>query len=305
MANPWASYAVTASYGGMDLLVASCTRSFNWRISEQETPGTAAAETGQHGQKSKRDSVVALLTVPQVSQLEALGDKKAIQLWTHPLLSKFQGRITNLEAPITPDLLGYIRATFNVVESRDPNVTTGSVTTTTPNNAQNAANSIFADLTTDMDGLADIPGSDGASFTNSFDTLGNSFSGMDDTFGDVITGDAGWQDLAASLDTFTNAADTFVDLARNVEDDIGDLANQIQQAPGLITQIVRETVDDLAEVAQMPATLTIMDATDLPSILSDLSLSQDMLAQVMEENSIEDPFMIMPGKTITIPTAKS
>ncbi len=309
MTSAWKPYSVQAKLHTMDVLAKSCDRGYRWRLSTHATPGTKGDGKGKHGRESIVDRVVVLLTVPEVDQLVKIADREAPVVWTHPLLSPITGHVEDLDLPGNRDVDGYFMASFNFVQAYDPEVAESMQPgVLSPAGSQKKASGLFDNLLADLDGLDDIPTTaNGTTFTNSAAALGTAFADVDAAF-DTITdpaGDGTWRDLSRTLDTFTQAADIFIDAAREIEDSVGALSYQIQTAPLLIRETVGDAVDNLKAPAGVVASFVTTEPSDLFAMMMDagVEITEANIVALMEDNGIGDPLFISAGLTIAIPVA--
>jgi hypothetical protein len=292
-----------AHIDNMPVLCIRVDRGYDWRISVHGTPGQKGGHLQHHGRQPIVDNVTLLLTVPEIPKLEALADKPDTKIWTHPLLKQLIGQIENLSIPAEPGLYGYFMATLTFKEDRQPPSQTLNLGTISASSSRSQAAGIFDNLQTDMDGLDDIPTSDGQAFTGAFDDLSGAYSDIDDAFGEMINGDGTWRDLARELDQLESSAGVFVDAARLVEESVGAASRSIQAAPYLLTNVVREAVDAARQPAVAVAKFVTAGPSDLFSMMADagIAVSDAAVATLMADNGINDVFYIPPGETITIP----
>lgn len=308
--SDWKPYVVQGKLHNMPLLVASCSRSVRWRLSTHGTPGTEGDGKGKHGRESIVDRVVVLLTVPEVAQLVAIGNRADPVLWVNPLLDPVSGYMEDLDIPEERSLYGYFMASFNFVEAYDPAAQPlRQPGVLSPASSQAKAGNLYNDFLTALDGLDDIPtDSDGAAFTAGAASLGTAFGEVDAAF-DTITdpaGDGTWRDLSRTLDTFTNAANSFIDAAREIEDSVGALSHQIQTAPLLIREVVGDAVANLKAPAGVVASFITKGPSDLYSMMLDagVEVTEANIVALMEDNGITDPLFIAPALTIAIPVPR-
>jgi hypothetical protein len=287
----------------MPVLCLKVDRNYDWRISDHGTPGQKGSHLGHHGRGSIEDNITLLLTVPEIPQLETLADKPETKVWTHPLQKQLEGHIESLNIPAEPGLYGYFMATLRFKESREPPEQTLDLGTISASASRAQAAGIFDDLQTDMDGLDDIPTADGQAFTGAFDNLSTSYSAVDDAFGEMIDGDGTWRDLARELDSLESTVSTFVDAARLVEDSVQAASRDIQAAPYLLTNVVRDAVDAARQPAVAVAKFVTAGPSDLFSMMADagIAVTETVIATLMADNDINDVFYIPAGNTITIP----
>lgn len=307
--SDWKPYAVQARLHTMPLLVASCSRGYRWRLSTDATPGTKGDGKGHHGRESIVDRVVVLLTVPEVDQLVALGDRVEPLTWTNPLLKPITGHVEDLDIPMERNPYGYFMASFNFVEALDR----AAAQTTQPGvlssaSSQKKASNLFDDFLTDLDGLDDIPtDASGGAFTDAAGNLGSAFGDVDDAFDSITdpTGDGTWRDLSRTLDAFTAAGDTFIDAAREIEDSVGALSRDIQTAPLLIRETVGAAVENLKAAGHTVASFVTTQPSDLFSMMLEagVEITEANIVALMEDNGIADPLFIDAGLTIAIPVA--
>jgi hypothetical protein len=301
--SDWRKYAVQAHIDNMPVLCLRVDRNYDWRISEHGTPGQKGGHLQHHGRDPITDNVTLLLTVPEIPKLEALADKPGPKIWTHPLLKQISGQIENLAIPAETNLYGYFMATLSFTEGRQPPSQTLDLGTISVSASRSQAAGIYDDLQTDMDGLDDIPTSDGQAFTGAFDDLSGAYNDVDSAFGDMIDGDGTWRDLARELDSLESSAAAFVDAARLVEESVGAASRSIQAAPYLLTNVVREAVDAARQPAVAVAKFVTAGPSDLFSMMADagIAVSDAAVSALMADNGINDVFYIPPGETITIP----
>jgi len=298
-------YAVKAHLETMPLLVVDVRRRYQWRTSKHGTPGEKGDNVKKHGRSSIVDSVTCLCTVPEVKKLVALGDSASTVTWTHPLLKSIDGHMEDLDIPASVGLWGYFQVGFSFVESNDPAVQTLDLGTISIPTAKAKALSIFDKLAGDVDDLDDMPTADGNAFSDAGDAFSGAFGDVDDTFADMITGEASWQDLARGLDALAETANTLVDAAREVESFMGGMADTIQSGPGLIVATVRDAVDDAKAAAGTVAAFVTQGPADLFGMMQDagIAINEDNIVALMADNVILDPFAIPPAVTISIPVA--
>lgn len=307
--SDWKPYVVQAALATMNLSVASVSRSYRWRLSTHATPGTEGDSKGKHGRESIVDRVTVLLTVPEVDQLKALGNRDDPLLWKHPLLSSFNGFMEDLDIPAERSLYGYFMASFNIVEDLDRDVaSTMQPGTMSPASSQKKAGNLYADFLTDLDGLADIPtDATGDAFSAAAGDLDSAFGDLDVTFDDITdpVGDGTWRDLSRALDTFATAGSAFIDAAREIEASVGSVSQQIQAAPLLIREVVGDAVDALKAPAGVVASFITQEPSDLYSMMLDagVEITESNIVALMEDNGITDPLFIPAGLTISIPVA--
>jgi hypothetical protein len=295
-------YAVQAKLGTMPLLVTDVRRSYRWNVSKHGTPGEKGENVKKHGRQSITDSVTALCTVPETKKLVALGDKPRL-IWTHPLLSPIDGTVEDIDIPATTGLYGYFQVTFNFVQSLDPATKATAKPKLSIPSAKKKALNIYDKLAGDLDDLDDIPTSAGRTFDDAAGAFGDAVGVTDDIFDDMITGDAGWQDLARGLDTLIETANTFVEAAREVESSIGGMADTIQTAPALLVQTVRTAVDDAKAAVGTVASFVTQGPSDLYGMMLDagMAINEENIVALMQDNIIFDPLAIPAGATIQIP----
>lgn len=307
--SDWKPYAVEAALGTMKLLVQSCSRGYRWRLSSHPTPGTKGDAKRKHGRESIVDQVTALLTVPEVDQLVQLANREAPLTWTHPLLPSITGHVENLDVPAESQLYGYFLASFQVVEAYDPQVTQSAQPgTLSPASSQAKADNLYKDFLDDIDGLDDIPtDANGTAFNDALGDLGDAFDDIDSAFDDIVDpiGDGTWRDLSRALDAFSDAADTFIDAAREIESSIGAVSHRIQTAPLLIRESVGDAVDALKAPAGTVASFITQQPSDLFSMMLEagVEVTEGSIVELMEDNGITDPLFIPAGLTIAIPVA--
>lgn len=308
--SDWKPYAVEAAIGTMKILVQSCQRGYRWRLSTHGTPGTKGDAKQKHGRESIVDRVTCLLTVPEVDQLVSLADRLGPLTWTHPLLNQIDGHIEDLDIPADSAVYGYFVASFNFSEALGAAGQPASrPTPPSAGSAQKKAKGIFDDWSGDLDGLsADIPtGSSGTAFTGAAGNMSAAFGDVDSVFDNITDpdGDGTWRDLSRTLDTFKETASVFINAAQEIEDSVGSLSHSIQTAPLLIQEVVGDAVDNLKSSAGTVASFITTEPSDLYSMMLDagITMTEETISALMEDNGITDPLFIPAGYTIAIPVA--
>lgn len=304
MSESFKKYAVKCQLDSLEFRVAECTRRVSWRLKKYGTPGTQGDTTHQNGRHSYVDSVVALMTIPEIKELVKLGDQKDFCTWQHPLLDPIFGRVENVDLPASPAMDGYVLATFQIVEHHEPNERPlRAINVTLGPGAKARAASAFADLATDMDGIADIPGVDGDVLSGSWDSFGDAFGGLDSTFDAVLDGTGSWQDLSRSLDSVVSAGDSLISAVRAVESTIESTADSIIRGVYAVTETARDAVDTAKSLAGDVVTFVTTAPSDLYSMMRDagVEITSDAVASVMESAGIVDPLAILPGTTVSLP----
>jgi hypothetical protein len=306
MEGSFKNYSVQAKLGSMPLLVTECRRSYRWHTSKHGTPGEKGENVKKHGRASIVDSVTCLCTVPETKKLVELGNKPKL-IWTNPLLSPLDGTMEDLDIPMTVGLYGYFRVTFNFVQSLDPTKKQNKKSKLSIPSAKKKALNIYDKFSGDLDDLDDIPTPAGRNLDDAAEAFGAAAGVTDDIFGDMITGDAGWQDLARGLDELIQTADAFVVAAREVEASIGGMADTIQGAPSLLVQTVRNAVDDAKAAAGTVASFVTQGPSDLFGMMLDagMQINEANIVALMTDNVILDPFAIPTGVTVQIPIPKT
>jgi hypothetical protein len=299
--STWEGYAVECKFGTVPILAQDVQRTIAPRVSTFDTPGMDAAITTYHGRKGFEDRVTALIPIANYKVFEALVTTDAPQLWQHPVMAPFVGRITDLSVPASSALIGYFMVTFTVKEHRDAGKKVATPSSSA-SGAKAAASSIFDGLLDDMDGLGDLATLDSSgALSSSWSNMETSWSSLDDTFDSLISGDSVLSDLSSAVDSFETVGDTFIDAVREVEDDVGALVRDIQTAPLRIVQGVRDTIGELRASASRTARVMITDTTDVFTILSGLGVSPDKADAVMRDAGIFDPFCVLAGTRIEVP----
>jgi hypothetical protein len=252
------------------------------------------------------DQVTVLLTVPESKKLEAIGDATTVKTWTHPLLKQIECRMTDLNIPAQPTLWGYFLATFTLKQHYDPNTKTLATQNISAQSSKKKAKSIFDDMSTDLNGLDSIPGQTGTDLTSALSSMTEAFEGdggILDVFDQIDDATASWRDLSRSLDVFSGTVGTFVDSVRAAEEFIGDVSYDIQRAPLLVTQTVRNAVDNAKSAAVEAATFTVNSTASLFNMMVDagVELTEEAISTIMLDSGIDDPLMVQPGTVVIIP----
>jgi hypothetical protein len=297
-------YIVQAKLGGMSLRVLEVSRRYSWSTSKHGTPGTDGENIKKHGRESITDSVTCLLTVPEVEQILGIANRHRVT-WTHPLLRSIDGTVESLDIPAVVDTWGFFRTTFSFIESNDPAIQTNDEPRRSVPSSRAKLDAMFGQLAANMDTVGPIPTPDGSAFDAAFDAFAEQRAVVDTAMGEITEGAATWQDLSRELDALIATAGAFVESAQAVEATLGGLADTIQTAPALMVQTVRETVDSVKSAAGTVASLITQGPSDLFLMMQDaaVSITEDNIIAIMEDNLIFDPFAIPAGVTITIPVA--
>lgn len=297
-------YIVKAKLGGMELRVLECNRRYAWNTSKHGTPGRDGENVKKHGRESISDSVTVLLTVPEVEQLATIASRHRVT-WTHPLLRSIDGTVEDLDVPASVDIWGYFRCTFSFIESNDPTIQATQQPLRSVQSSRATLDAMFGSLAANMDTVGAIPTPAGGAFDAAFDAMADQRAEVDTTMEEMTNGAAAWQDLSRELDEMVITADAFVAAAREVEAELGGLADAIQAAPALMVQTIRETVDAAKSVAGTVATFVTQGPSDLFLMMQDaaIAITEDNIVAIMADNIIFDPFAIPPGFTVSIQVA--
>lgn len=284
--------------------VSSCVRSYNWSIQRWHTPGNKGDRTSHHGRASFMDAVTAQLTQPEALQLIALGDDKLLSLWQHPLFKPIFVRVEDLQLPAEPNIDGFFVATFNLVESRAEEFAE-LLAAVSVDGAKAKADSAFADLGLALDGLDDIPGTAGANLSTSWDAFGDSYSDLSGTLESVSEGDSIWRDMTRTLDAVVTSGESMISAVHGAETYLEASAQDVIQGVSVVVQTARTAVDTVvAAGGSDPVTFAINAPTDIYGLIRDAGLeaTEAVISSIMAANAIEDPFAILPGVSVTMPT---
>ena len=302
-------YAMTCKYGSMEILTSSVTRESGTRLAKFSVPGIDGEQIQHLGSPSITDSVSALMTVPEVDKFKKLIRGKKAQVWNHPLLPTIEGFVEQFTIDGNSELYGYLACDFTVVETRDPHEIVLPTAVFTLPGKKAAAQSTWDGLSNNVaakpawDGTGGSTAQNASSFDSAWSDLDESWTNLEATFEGVEEGESSWSDLARAVDNFRSFGEVFIDAARDVEEFIGETANDIQTAPRLIVEAGRDAVEAVREDVDNIVTLVVTQPTDLPTLIIDTigEIDDVVMESVMESNILDNPFMILPGAKISLP----
>jgi len=269
------------------------------RIVQYGGVGVNGATTDDLGKDARTEILNATVDEDIYVDLDEIKDSADVVTCVHPLFGVFQGRLVDVTYDAGPDDMVDIVCTL--IEHGDPaNLFILNVTSTAAK--KQSADSVFNDMSGDLDDLDDFPSDSG---------LPSAATGLSDGFSDfsaVMTaaqsGDALWAEAANAYTGLAEAGNVLIDAIDAVEDATDEMIGLVDSTYELIAE-ARGFVDAMEkQVSQVWQDFQVVNPLSLAEIALEFmgDASDEAIDTLLDRNpNLIDICAVPVGVSLSIP----